>query len=946
MPISKVSTVQTFQQHLNLCLPTTSTGSRKFSNNSTVSAGNAHGPVKMLVLSHGRYAKDIDEFRTNKSLETTLLLSRIMAEAPALSVQIVRGLNDRVYEKRKAAALEIEKLIRTHFASNNVEKIKSIIEKLTQDFAYSAHQNSRNGGLIGLAAAAIALGPDVAPYLDDIATPVLHCFTDQESRVRYYACESMYNIAKVSKGEILRYFNEIFDAMSKLAADADLPVKNGTELLDRLIKDIAAEQSTTYVSVLDAPSLVSNDDQDFSTDPMNIPRTTAFSLPKFIPLLAERIRVKNPFTRLFLVSWITVLDSIPDLELVSFLPDFLDGLINFLSDPNEAVCVSTSNVLANFLTEIREAVEVKEQQKQQAMKIFYVEQQRKFANLSENNSETGDSLKDGTVTNSSVDDDNSTLVKSVDAGDAFWDSISISEMEGKGKGTWVPGQSVEINFTRIIEILMPHLSSSVEQIQETALKWINEFINIAKEVVISFTPQLINVKIDSSSVVDTSPLIEEEVDPFDYRSTVRSLVDQFINSHEETRIASLDLLIMLHKKAPKKILAFDDGYFPNLLELLLDPSEEVAKRDLQLLAQLSSSSQDEYFPKFMVDLLKLFATDRKLLENRGSLIIRHLCLSLNSERIYMSFAEILEKEEDIEFASNMVQNLNSILITSPELSDLRRRLKHLEAKDGQMLFTALYKSCAEIEITVNLLIQVDKLVQLLESPVFTYLRLQLLEPDKYPHLVKCLYGLLMLLPQSSAFASLKNRLTSVSSMGFLHLMPKSPNDSKKSISKLLSSRDEGIRFQDLLTHFKTVQTKHETVRKQVSNASYANRTDNPSILETTSTTSEDVNYGDNDDNSDEKHWYLYVLDHPYDGIYRCNHLLSADLDNLTYLDSCDFSSITNKDTKDYGILDSDKNSKLGVYQAHFHIDQNGLHGPGSKSQVSIEKTGYIRGVVF
>ncbi|CAJ0863537.1 8567_t:CDS:10 [Entrophospora sp. SA101] len=778
---------------------------------------NTPGPVKMLALSHGRYAKDIDEFRTNKSLETTLLLSRIMAEAPALSVQIVRGLNDRVYEKRKAAALEIEKLIRTHFASNNVEKIKSIIEKLTQDFAYSAHQNSRNGGLIGLAAAAIALGPDVAPYLDDIATPVLHCFTDQESRVRYYACESMYNIAKVSKGEILRYFNEIFDAMSKLAADADLPVKNGTELLDRLIKDIAAEQSTTYVSVLDAPSLVSNDDQDFSTDPMNIPRTTAFSLPKFIPLLAERIRVKNPFTRLFLVSWITVLDSIPDLELVSFLPDFLDGLINFLSDPNEAVCVSTSNVLANFLTEIREAVEVKEQQKQQAMKIFYVEQQRKFANLSENNSETGDSLKDGTVTNSSVDDDNSTLVKSVDAGDAFWDSISISEMEGKGKGTWVPGQSVEINFTRIIEILMPHLSSSVEQIQETALKWINEFINIAKEVVISFTPQLISavlpslahsvpnilsyqyVKIDSNSVVDTSPLIEEEVDPFDYRSTVRSLVDQFINSHEETRIASLDLLIMLHKKAPKKILAFDDGYFPNLLELLLDPSEEVAKRDLQLLAQLSSSSQDEYFPKFMVDLLKLFATDRKLLENRGSLIIRHLCLSLNSERIYMSFAEILEKEEDIEFASNMVQNLNSILITSPELSDLRRRLKHLEAKDGQMLFTALYKSWCH-------------------NPVATF------SLYKYPHLVKCLYGLLMLLPQSSAFASLKNRLTSVSSMGFLHLMPKSPNDSKKSISKLLSSRDEGIRFQDLLTHFKTVQTKHETIRKQARTIKKSNTT--------------------------------------------------------------------------------------------------------------------------
>lgn len=46
--------------------------------------------------------------------------------------------------------------------------------------------------------------------------PVLLCFADQDSRVRYYACESMYNIAKVARGSILRYFNELFDAMSKV----------------------------------------------------------------------------------------------------------------------------------------------------------------------------------------------------------------------------------------------------------------------------------------------------------------------------------------------------------------------------------------------------------------------------------------------------------------------------------------------------------------------------------------------------------------------------------------------------------------------------------------------------------------------------------------------------------------------------------------------------------
>lgn len=49
--------------------------------------------------------------------------------------------------------------------------------------------------------------------------------------------------------------------------------------------------------------------------------------------------------------------------------------------------------------------------------------------------------------------------------------------------------------------------------------------------------------------------------------------------------------------------------------------------------------------------------------------------------------------------------------------------------------------------------------------------MQLLEPERYPHLYKCMYGLLMLLPQSSAFAALKNRLNSVSAIGYLHIAP-------------------------------------------------------------------------------------------------------------------------------------------------------------------------------
>ena len=110
-------------------------------------------------------------------------------------------------------------------------------------------------------------------------------------------------------------------------------MKNGSELLDRLIKDIISDSATSYVSILHDSEDAIDDD---NIDPKNGGRVeipTAFSLPRFIPLLQERVYVLNPFTRMFLVSWITLLDSIPDLYLVSFLPSFLDAQASL---PDEA----------------------------------------------------------------------------------------------------------------------------------------------------------------------------------------------------------------------------------------------------------------------------------------------------------------------------------------------------------------------------------------------------------------------------------------------------------------------------------------------------------------------------------------------------------------------------------------------------------------------------------
>jgi len=46
--------------------------------------------------------------------------------------------------------------------------------------------------------------------LQKIVPPVLNSFTDQDSRVRYYACEALYNIAKVNLSSIFTDFSKAY----------------------------------------------------------------------------------------------------------------------------------------------------------------------------------------------------------------------------------------------------------------------------------------------------------------------------------------------------------------------------------------------------------------------------------------------------------------------------------------------------------------------------------------------------------------------------------------------------------------------------------------------------------------------------------------------------------------------------------------------------------------
>ena len=59
---------------------------------------------------------------------------------------------------------------------------------------------------------------------------------------------------------------------------------------------------------------------------------------------------------------------------------------------------------------------------------------------------------------------------------------------------------------------------------------------------------------------------------------------------------------------------------------------------------------------------------------------------------------------------------------------------------------------------MDFLLEVDRFVQIIESPIFSFLRYELLDSEQNGDLILALYGLLNLIPQTTAFKTLNDRM--------------------------------------------------------------------------------------------------------------------------------------------------------------------------------------------
>jgi len=297
---------------------------------------------------------------------------------------------------------------------------------------------------------------------------------------------------------------------------------------------------------------------------------------------------------------------------------------------------------------------------------------------------------------------------------------------------------------------------------------------------------------------------------------------------------------MLLRKSAPRVMQLSMQIWPALFKCLSYSSEEVVRLDIEALAYMASSTQQHFGP-FIDHLISLFRGERALLEKRGTLIVRQLCELLDARNVFVTLASGLQHEEDLEFAAQMVKALNLILLTAPEAWELRMQLKS-PSHEGTELFVTLYPAWAHnpvallavcllgqayehaaelistfgrLEMPMAFLVQIDKLVQLFESPIMTHVRLQLLEPEAHPYLLKALWGILMLLPQSPAYHTLKNRLSAVPELGLLRLqLATAQTGSGRGSKGADHSANAGCDFKALLKTYEDVRAKHHRLHLQ------------------------------------------------------------------------------------------------------------------------------------
>ncbi|KAK1736870.1 vacuole morphology and inheritance protein 14 [Skeletonema marinoi] len=780
----------------------------------------------------------------------------------SISAAVLVSLAHKRYERRRLAAMEIEKVVRSYVMTEDYPRVRAILLLLSDDYVRSTNEDARKGGAVALAACAIGLKKanegrrDVIECRDLILASVVHACQDHSQRVRYYATESLFNVTKVIPSLAVRHFFILFEILRSLYADVDLDVRSGAELLDKKLKEV-------IVGAINSGS---------------------FSADACVPVFARFVYMRNKATKQLTLTWLQEFsEKLVGDPILEFLHLFLGGIFAMIADPNATIRQLALEFLQLVLPKLlfgnNEDFE-DAQQKVDFDKILQslvltmehpdpfvrkvamywmlrIVQAHMSSAFPTNSDQKGGeksvakqaSVKYLTAASTSVRNALPHVLPGI--------LVSIGDThQSRAKDTFLPDQTTH----NLAEQANTCLQDAVRRDGKAFIPHLGGFVVALREELdspggliarnppsIERRPYRMDVKPDGSGIESTGwfrasdgveerdnalilsrlcalqwvVVLYEHVVPNSLKAEYASefidciiyqLVDQppgiiVVKSFEVLAKITVPAKGQEHRSIFSALLTSDDHDSPEISTIpsMNNPmDDENANFALGILEPFRRRlvSRDRAVFAALIDL---HSKHEKLLMD-VSKVIELMCTLQPPEFIFIAFATELEnfivskmqhrkkimespetdasaiKEElaafskDLAFVSNFAQQLGLVFFAAPETEQLRLEMKDCigfkgdSLRDEQRAFltaSSFLQKIDPLDVSLMFYLELDRLIDLIERPIFRHLHLRLLECEDDPYqegsgamLFRTLKSILMVLPQSTSYVILKERLSS------------------------------------------------------------------------------------------------------------------------------------------------------------------------------------------
>ena len=627
---------------------------------------------------------------------------------------------------------------------------------------------------------------------------VLLKFLNESENDKNLLTSTANEIIKLIKGKrklCIVYFEHLFESLIFLYLHTDKEVRNYGYALDELLKD---EVSNLF---LEDYSVITNNVPK-SLNSINIINNSDEQIVKFpiMYLFGKWGENNHPALKILIISWIAFLESISEIKIINYMNKIVPELFNLLSFNIKDVYQSSEYCLKKILCDI----------------------ESQYESLSCEYPKIINDILEAVIHNCTKDNENIKLC-AFEWLEMFlkkFQSIldnSKSENDDKKLNEYLYQNTCENNFIRgkIIPQTKFLEQNNIKGDASNKYKHLKEVIYKNNKLLL----KLLNVLI-KNTMKNNKPYILEYVEncnkifKFIIANYPDNLLEKYLedvekvllsnlnkNLNEQSIIIILEWTDQLYNQFESKLFENEEIYIEKLINIIPDSNKSILMKIINTLC-LICDKQPSFINYIIYLLINKFSKSQHLINSYGIMVLKSLSKTIDIFTIFRIFSDNLLKNKDINFIIRITKILNIFLLSEKECQNIRNELSrkrtismsgqceiiNVENKKGKNLFEKLFylwalnpfmavlltMYCNYFELSYHLTLELSKIklqendyielcqiVQIFESSIFNNIRLKLLRPKKNIFLVKTLYALLMILPQSNSFDALNNRIKSV-----------------------------------------------------------------------------------------------------------------------------------------------------------------------------------------